>query len=69
MVREYVQGKANWMAVQNRMEHTRETALVFDESDGRWEPWVDGKMLGSCRSREDATLCIAEELARRAGKR
>jgi hypothetical protein len=66
MVDRYVQGvrTGDWNGVQNKIEENRETAIVYDAADQRWEAWVMGKSYGPCDSEREAEILILRQLER-----
>jgi len=57
----YEQGRrdGDWMQVAARVEDRKETAIVYDAKDDRFEAWSDGHcILGSASSLDEARQAL-----------
>lgn len=52
----------DWNGVMDRIEQNRETAIVHDRQEGRFEVWIDGKLVsGFNRTLSEAQRVLQEE--------
>lgn len=66
-IKYYEQGvtTGDWLTVDSRIKGGRESAVVYDVSENRWEAWSDGKVVSAaCSSREQASRMVGEAQAR-----
>jgi|HubBroStandDraft_1064217.scaffolds.fasta_scaffold51584_2 hypothetical protein len=61
----YEQGHhdGDWMHIAARVEQHKDTAIVHDVKDGRWEAWLDGHcVFGSAGSLSEAQQALSKAM-------
>lgn len=63
----YEQGRVagDWLTVDSRIKGGRESAIVYDVKEDRWEAWYNGEVVSAaCPSKENAISILVNRMNR-----